>query len=129
MSELRVRKIQEFIKQEVGRLLLSDVKDPRLGFVTVTGVKLTADLRDATVYVSLFGKPEEKEASLAALDKAKGFIRRELGKTLHTYHTPSISFAEDTSLDYSLHIEGLLKKVIPPETGEKEDGDGADREG
>ena len=129
MSELRVRKIQEFIKQEVGRLLLSDIKNPRLGFVTVTGVKLTADLRDATIFVSLFGKPEEKETSLAALNKAKGFIRRELGKTLHTYYTPSISFKEDTSLDYSMHIEGLLKKVIPEETGEKEVGDGADREG
>ncbi len=128
MSELRVRKIQEFIKQEVGRLLLSDIKDPRLGFVTVTGVKLTADLRDATVYVSLFGKPEEKEASLAALSKAKGFIRRELGKMLHTYYTPSISFQEDTSLDYGMHIEGLLKKVIPAETGEEAD-DGANREG
>ncbi len=128
MSELRVRKIQEFIKQEVGHLLLSDIKDPRLGFVTVTGVKLTADLRDATVYVSLFGKPEEKEASLAALSKAKGFIRRELGKTLHTYYTPSILFQEDTSLDYGMHIEGLLKKVIPAETGEEAD-DGADREG
>ncbi len=128
MSELRVRKIQEFIKQEVGRLLLTDVKDPRLGFVTVTGVKLTADLRDATVFVSLFGKPEEKEASLAALDKAKGFIRREMGKTLHTYHTPSIAFKEDTSLDYSMHIEGLLKKVIPAGAGEEAD-DGANREG
>ena len=55
MSELRVRKMQEFIKQEVGNMLLRELKDPRLGFVTVTGVKLTGDLREATVYVSLFG--------------------------------------------------------------------------
>ena len=54
MSELRVRKMQEFIKQEVGNMLLRELKDPRLGFVTVTGVKLTGDLREATVYVSLF---------------------------------------------------------------------------
>ena len=56
MSELRVRKMQEFIKQEVGNMLLRELKDPRLGFVTVTGVKLTGDLREATVYVSLFGQ-------------------------------------------------------------------------
>ena len=61
MSELRVRKMQEFIKQEVGNMLLRELKDPRLGFVTVTGVKLTGDLREATVYVSLFGQEEERK--------------------------------------------------------------------
>lgn len=64
MSELRVRKMQEFIKQEVGNMLLRELKDPRLGFVTVTGVKLTGDLREATVYVSLFGQEEERKESL-----------------------------------------------------------------
>lgn len=116
MSELRVRKIQEFIKQEVGSMLLRDLKDPRLGFITVTGVDLTNDLREATIYVSLFGKAEEKEKSLAALDQAKGFIRRELGQRLKIYYTPSITFKEDTSLDYGMHIDGLLKKI------HKEDG-------
>ena len=118
MSELRVRKIQEFIKQEVGNMLLHDLKDPRLGFITVTEVKLTGDLREATIYVSLFGKPEEKEASLAALNKAKGFIRKELGQRLRIYYTPTISFKEDTSLDYSMHIEGILKKVIKEDEDE-----------
>lgn len=111
MSELRVRKIQEFIKQEVGSMLLRDLKDPRLGFITVTGVKLTNDLREATIYVSLFGKPEEKAASLDALNQAKGFIRRELGQRLKIYYTPAIAFEEDTSLDYGMHIDGLLKKI------------------
>ena len=75
MSELRVRKMQEFIKQEVGNMLLRELKDPRLGFVTVTGVKLTGDLREATVYVSLFGQEEERKESLMVLNKSKGFIR------------------------------------------------------
>ena len=79
MSELRVRKIQEFIKQEVSSMLLKEIKDPRLGFVTVTGVHLTGDLREATVYVSLFGSDREKAESLEALNNARGFIRRELG--------------------------------------------------
>lgn len=82
MSELRVRKMQEFIKQEVGNMLLRELKDPRLGFVTVTGVKLTGDLREATVYVSLFGQEEERKESLMVLNKSKGFIRKELGTRL-----------------------------------------------
>lgn len=110
MSELRVRKMQEFIKQEVGNMLLRELKDPRLGFVTVTGVKLTGDLREATVYVSLFGQEEERKESLMVLNKSKGFIRKELGTRLKVYYTPEISFEEDKSLDYGMHIEGLLKK-------------------
>ena len=67
MGELRVRKIQEFIKQEVSRIILQELKDPRLGFVTVTDARITGDLREATVYVSLFGSDEEKKNTLAAL--------------------------------------------------------------
>lgn len=94
MSELRVRKMQEFIKQEVGNMLLRELKDPRLGFVTVTGVKLTGDLREATVYVSLFGQEEERKESLMVLNKSKGFIRKELGTRLKVYYTPEISFGK-----------------------------------
>ena len=111
MSELRVRKIQEFIKQEVSNMLLHDLKDPRIGFVTVTGVEVTGDLREARIFVSLFGSDEEKAASLEARNKGKGFVRRELGQRLKIYYTPEISFAEDTSLDYGMHIDGLLKKI------------------
>ena len=112
MSELRVRKIQEFIKQEVSNMLLHDLKDPRIGFVTVTGVEVTGDLREAKIYVSLFGSDEEKKASLEALNKGKGFVRRELGQRLKIYYTPEISFAEDKSLDYGMHIDGLLKNYF-----------------
>ncbi len=111
MSELRVRKIEEFIKQEVGNMLLKDLKNPRLGFVTVTGVKVTGDLREATVYVSLFGKEESKKESLLILNKSKGFIRKELGKRMKIYYTPEISFKEDNSLDYGMHIDEILKKI------------------
>ena len=75
MGELRVRKIQEFIKQEVSRIILQELKDPRLGFVTVTDARITGDLREATVYVSLFGSDEEKKNTLAALSKAQGYNR------------------------------------------------------
>lgn len=118
MSELRVRKVQEFIKQEVSQMLLHDLKDPRIGFVTVTEVKVTGDLREATIYVSLFGKPEEKKASLDALNKSRGFVRRELGQSLKIYYTPEITFSEDASLDYGMHIDGLLKKIHKDEVKE-----------
>lgn len=121
MSELRVRKMQEFIKQEVSSMLLREVKDPRLGFVTVTGVHLTGDLRDATVYVSLFGSEKEKKESITALEMATGFIRRELGKRLKIYYTPQISFEQDTSLDYGMHIEGLIKQIHKDDEAKKYD--------
>ena len=99
MGELRIRKIQEFIKQEVSRIILQELKDPRLGFVTVTDVRITGDLREATVYVSLFGSDEEKKNTLAALAKANGFIRSEVGKRLGIRYSPQIGFKEDQSLD------------------------------
>jgi len=121
MSELRVRKMQEFIKQEVSSMLLREVKDPRLSFVTVTGVHLTGDLREATVYVSLFGSEKEKKESITALEMATGFIRRELGKRLKIYYTPQISFEQDTSLDYGMHIEGLIKQIHKDDEAKKYD--------
>ena len=111
MSQLRVRKMQEFIKQEIGQMLLRDLKDTRLGFVTVTEVAVTGDLREGTVYVSLFGSDEEKEKSFAALQNATGFIRTELGKRLQVRHTPEITFAVDRSIDYGDHIERVLKSI------------------
>lgn len=111
MGELRIRKIQEFIKQEVSRIILQELKDPRLGFVTVTDVRITGDLREATVYVSLFGSDEEKKNTLAALAKANGFIRSEVGKHLGIRYSPQIGFKEDQSLDYGMKIEKILHTI------------------
>ncbi len=118
MGELRVRKIQEFIKQEVSSLILRGMKDPRIGFVTVTDVKVTGDLRNATIYVSLFGSPEEKKATLQGLRHALGFIRTEIGKKLQIRYTPELQFAEDTSLDYGMKIEKILKTIQKDEEAE-----------
>ena len=112
MSELRVRKIQEFIKQEVSSMLLKEIKDPRLGFVTVTGVHLTGDLREATVYVSLFGSDREKAESLEALNNARGFIRRELARTINLRNTPDITFVMDQSIEYGVNMSHKIDEVI-----------------
>ena len=111
MGELRVRKIQEFIKQEVSNILLRELKDPRLGFVTVTDARITGDLREATVYVSLFGKPEEKQNTMKALKNATGYIRMEVGRRLGIRYSPTIEFKEDTSLDYGMKIDKILRDI------------------
>ena len=106
MGELRVRKIQEFIKQEVSKMLLNELKDPRIGFVTVTDARITGDLRDATVYVSLFGSDEAKQETLKALKSAT-----EVGKRLGIRYSPTIVFKEDTSLDYGMKIDKILRDI------------------
>ncbi len=112
MNDIRVRKLQEFIKQEVSQMLSHGaVKDPRVGFVTVTDVEVTGDLREATIYCSFFGSDKEKEESFQGLTRAVGFIRSELGKNLNIRHVPELTIAKDTSLDYSMHIESLLHDI------------------
>lgn len=111
MNDIRVRKLQEFIKQEFSNMLMRGLKDPRIGFTTVTDVRVTGDLREATIYVSLYGSEKEKNDTLQALRHAAGHIRTELGKVLHLRHTPNISFEKDTTLDYSMHIESLLNDI------------------
>ena len=109
MGELRVRKIQEFIKQEVSKMLLNELKDPRIG--SVTDARITGDLRDATVYVSLFGSDEAKQETLKALKRATGYIRTEVGKRLGIRYSPTIVFKEDTSLDYGMKIDKILRDI------------------
>ena len=110
MGELRVRKIQEFIKQEVSNILLRELKDPRLGFVTVTDARITGDLREATVYVSLFGKAEEKENTLKALKNATGYIRTEVGRRLGIRYSPTIEFKEDKIVSLKRNDEKTLQR-------------------
>ena len=115
-NQLRIEKLQELIKQEMGKMLLTDIKDPRIGFVTVTEVEMTGDLREAKIYVSIMGNDEQVKSSWEGLNSALGFIRREIGKRIKIRFTPEISFALDKSLDYSEHIQKLLLKVKSEET-------------
>ena len=111
MSQLRVEKLQELIKQEIGNMLLKELKDPRIGFITVTHVEVTGDLRDAKIFVSIMGNEEQIKDSWQGLQSSVGFIRREIGKRIRLRFTPTIKFALDTSLDYSEHIQKLLLQV------------------
>ena len=111
MGQLRLEKIQEFIKQEVSKIILTDLKDPRIGFVTVTRVEVTGDLRQAKVLVSLLGNDEQKAETWQALKKSLGFIRAEVGRRLKIRHSPELMFQLDESLDHSVHIQKLLDKI------------------
>ena len=110
-SQLRIEKLQELIKQEMSKMLLREIKDPRIGFVTVTEVEMTGDLREAKIYVSIMGGEEKIKESLEGLQSALGFIRREIGQRVRLRFTPEISFALDTSLDYSEHIQKILLDI------------------
>ena len=110
-NKLRIEKLQELIKQEMSKMLLTDLKDPRIGFVTVTDVEMTGDLREAKIYVSVMGGAEQVKSSLEGLNSALGFVRREIGQRIRLRFTPEISFALDTSLDYGDHIQTLLLQV------------------
>lgn len=118
MGQLRMEKVQELMKQEISKILLQDVKDPGLGFVTVTDVHCSPDLRNARVFVSLMGNGQQMRDSLRALKRCSGYIRREMGSRVRLRYTPELTFAIDTSLAYSAHIQELLLKI------EKEEGQG-----
>jgi ribosome-binding factor A len=117
MGQLRAEKVQEFIKQELSKIILTELKDPRIGFVTVTKVDVTGDLRSAKVYVSLMGDDEQKAATWQGLHKALGFLRTEIGKRIRLRFTPELSLQLDETLQYSTRIQELLDKIKQEEAG------------
>ena len=121
MGQLRVEKVQELMKQEISQIILQELKDPRIGFVTVTSVECTGDLREAKVYVSLMGSEAQVKACWMGLNSSLGFIRREIGKRIRLRVTPELSFALDKSLDYSAHIQELLLKIKAEEDARNTD--------
>jgi len=108
---MRANKLGDRIAQIVAEMLERRIKDPRLGFVTVTEARVTGDLREATVYYTVYGSPEEEAGTAAALASATGLIRSEVGKQTGIKHTPSITFVEDTVPDTARNIEDLVAKA------------------
>lgn len=111
MGKLRVDKLQALLKQEISEIIFHGLKDPRIGFVTVTQVECTGDLREAKVYVSVMGNDSDINNTLKGLESSLGFIRREVGKKISIRFTPEINFVLDKSLDYSDHIHKLLLSI------------------
>lgn len=118
----RPQRVGEQIREEISSLLVSGLKDPRIGFATVTGVRVSADLRHAQVYVSILGSAEQRQESLRRLEAASAFLRRELAHRLRIRHVPELRFELDTSVEYGARIEELLERTHRPpkdEDGEK----------
>jgi len=111
MNAERARKLADRIVQIVAEMLERRVKDPRLGFVTVTEARLTGDLREATVYYTVYGTPEEQAGTAAALASATGLIRTEVGRQTGLRHTPSLTFVRDTLPEGAQHMEDLVARA------------------
>jgi ribosome-binding factor A len=108
MATGRMRRVNEVIRQVLGDHIATDLKDPRIGFVTVTDVDTSPDLRTARVYVSVLGGEDEREKALAGLHSAHGFLQGKIAAELRMKRTPTLTFHYDESVDRGARISRLL---------------------
>ncbi|MBN2453580.1 MAG: 30S ribosome-binding factor RbfA [Candidatus Omnitrophica bacterium] len=111
MSSQRVGRVQEAIRQEVSKILQGELRDPRLGFLTITGVELTADLRFARIYFSVLGGEKARALALKGLNSAKGYIKGLLGDRIKLRYMPEIEFKFDETLERTQHIYNLFEQI------------------
>ncbi|NIO05824.1 MAG: 30S ribosome-binding factor RbfA [Proteobacteria bacterium] len=107
----RAERVGDLIKREVSEMLIRGIKDPRVGLVTITRVRLSDDLRLAKVFFSVMGSEEDRTRNLQGLNSAKGFIKREIGKRTHLRYVPDIVFKFDPSVEYADHLDRLIKEI------------------
>ena len=115
MTSDRMRRVNEAVREVLSGAITSELKDPRVGFVTVTAVETSPDLRHARVYVSVLGNPGERRRSLQALDSAHGFLQRRVGSELRMKHTPQLQFVYDETPERGMRISEILAKEEPSE--------------
>ncbi|NSL51140.1 30S ribosome-binding factor RbfA [Calidifontibacillus erzurumensis] len=111
MGNIRPTRVGEQMKKELSDIISRKIKDPRIGFVTVTDVQVSGDLQIAKVYITVLGDEEAKQNTLTALAKANGFIRSEIGKRIRLRKTPEIFFEFDESIEYGNRIETILEQL------------------
>jgi ribosome-binding factor A len=118
----RSEKVADLIQREISQMLRRTIKDPRIGFVTITRVEVSEDCRSAKVYFSVVGTLKERERSMKGLDSAKGYVRRELGRRIRMRYTPEIMFRFDPSIEYAIHIGEVIQQ-LKQDTGENGEPD------
>lgn len=118
----RSERVADLIKREIGEIIERELKDPRIGFATVTAVEVSEDLRHARVFISIFGDRRIQEETERGLDSAKFFIQGEIGRRLRLKYTPEISFQRDRSLEHGLRISKILKTLQEERDEEPEGG-------
>ncbi|MBU6390978.1 MAG: 30S ribosome-binding factor RbfA [Planctomycetota bacterium] len=112
MSSRRIERLSEAIKQEVSKIILYELKDPRISFITVTKAEMSSDLRRAKVYISIIGDALSQRKTLQGLEHAKGFIQGEVGARLQIRYTPILTFCLDESVKKSMHISKLIDEAV-----------------
>jgi ribosome-binding factor A len=120
MAVSRMRRINEVLREVVGAAISSDLSDPRIGFVTVTSVETSPDLRTAKVFVSVLGDDEEREETMAALRSSHGVIQGKIAAETRMKRTPTISFRYDDTIEQGVRISRLLEEEEPPPPNEVE---------
>lgn len=126
MSTKRLARLNEQIKREISEILRREVRDPRVGGVTVTRVEVSGDLWVARVFVRLAGTEEERGESLTGLEAAAPFVRRLIGRELHIRRVPELQFREDRALDHATRIGRILQGLAVPPAAEEGAGSGTD---
>jgi ribosome-binding factor A len=116
----RSERVAQAIKKEVSIILHDKLKDPRLGFVTITKIEMTPDLREALIYYSVLGKEEDYKRTKEALDSALGFIRHLIAQVVKLRFAPQIRFRQDRSLEYSVRIQEILDEIKALEPAKEE---------
>ena len=123
MASKRVARLNEQLTRELSQLIRTQVRDPRVGVVTVTAVEVAADLGSARVFVRIIGDQGEVQETLAGLDAAAPFLRGLLGRLLHIRRIPELRFREDRSMEHARRIEQLLSDDVVPEQGSVDEAD------
>jgi ribosome-binding factor A len=116
MQGKRTDRVGHLIQMELSQLILHRVKDPRMGFVTITHVNVTPDLRSAAVFYSALGDQKARKETQIALEKSSGFLQREIGTALQLRYTPKLKFLYDDSLDRGLEIDRVLRDIQKSES-------------
>ena len=111
MQGKRTERVGSLLQMELSKLILERIKDPRLGFITITHVKVTADLKSAVVFFSVLGDQKKKNDSLAVLRRAAGFLQKEVHHILNLRYTPHLQFELDDMVDKSFEIEEVIRKI------------------
>lgn len=126
VASYRMRRVNEALKEIIGSALSKEIKDPRIGFVTLTGVETAPDLSHAKVFVSVYGKQTEKDATLEGLRAARAYFQRLISDELDLKRTPVLEFVYDTTVDRGMRIQALLKSsgasLRPEDEPEPEEG-------
>ena len=121
MSSQRPGRVQEAIRQEISNIVHKEMRDPRIGFITITKVDLTKDLRYARIYFSILGENKEKKLALSGLNNAKGYIKGLLADRIKLRFMPEIAFAIDESMEYAKHIYDILDQIKKEKSNAKSD--------